>query len=100
MAWEFKEKRAYYYQAKRFGSQVRKVYLGRGDDAHRAAEAAQMMREIKAKIEEKLKEIRDVSASAVSVMADLEIGVNQLLQASLLAAGYRQHRGTWRKRRG
>lgn len=100
MAWELKGKRAYYYQAKRIGSLVRKVYLGRGDDANRAAETARMMREVKAKIEEKLKEMRDDSASAVSVMADLEIGVNQFLQASLLAAGYRQHRGTWRKRRG
>ena len=100
MAWEKKGKRAYYYQAKRIGSQVRKFYLGSGVEAYQAAEAAKLKREIGLQTQQALRELQELGALALAVADELEIGISQLVQASLLAAGYHQHRSNWRKRRG
>jgi hypothetical protein len=101
MAWESRHGRTkrFYYRSKRVGGQVRKVYLGRGEvavqaaakdaaaKAKRAAEKAELARYWAA-----IDEMRQLAA-------EIERGVDQLTEATLLLLGFHQHHGQWRQYR-
>ena len=97
MSWD--KRGIYYYRHVRKGSRVRRVYVGSGTKAVRAAEEDERRRaarqaQVAAERAEKarLSAIHDKSRSFTSA-------VDLLVKAALLAAGYRQHdRGEWRKR--
>ena len=99
MAWERRGSRTYYYRCVREGDRVRKVYVGTGPAAHQAAEADRR------RSQHRLEQKQQMSA----LVLELELaarfadhGREEFIQRAtelLNEAGYRYHRGSWRKRR-
>jgi hypothetical protein len=92
--------RVYYYKSRRDGEKVRKVYLGAGDFAQLAAkldEAERLSREEEAAYWEAERERFERSAA---FLQELEEAAEILARAHLLASGFHQHKGQWRRKRG
>ena len=100
MAWEARGARKYYYQSRRTrDGRVRKLYRGCGALAELTASldaAAQAERKltVEAWKQQKWQE-KAVEAGLKDFGHECEI----LVQAALIAAGYHEHRGQWRRRR-
>jgi hypothetical protein len=75
-------------------------YLGRGDVAHAIAALEQADRSAQAVEREEEHERRAAEQAVVVALDQLAGQVQILVAATLLHAGYHQHHGTWRKRRG
>jgi len=92
--------RVYYYKSRRDGQKVRKVYVGAGDFAHLAArldEAERLRRKEECAYWEAERELLEQSAA---FLQELEEAAEVLLRAHLLASGFHQHKGQWRRQRG
>ena len=96
MAWD---KRGYYYESKRIGKAVERVYLGKGQSAHKAAAQAAAARAKRAADRAELAEVEASLAFADQLDAEVGHGVELLMEATLLSQGLRCHRGEWRRRR-
>jgi hypothetical protein len=100
MAWETRNGNRYYYRSVRDGEKVRKEYVGTGPLALLAAEtdeARRILRELQREQElEELERLREADALVERLFEDVET----LIRAVLVAAGYRNHKGEWRMRRG
>ena len=99
MAWEARGSRAYFYRSLRQGSKVRKVYLGAGDVAKQAAERAAGAKAKRTADQAALANFQSKLAGVDQLVASTTEGVDLLTEATLLAIGYHQHRGTWRSYR-
>src|SRR4051812_7407159 len=91
--------RQYYYRSERHGDRVRKVYLGTGPDAQ---EQDRLVRERRQEREAELSALATQEARfarAEKALRDLLELARALLEATLLAAGYRERRGEWRRPR-
>jgi hypothetical protein len=99
MGWERRGSKRYYYRARRVGTRVIKEYFGSGRRARLAAKEDDEERRRKALDRCEIWAIEKAVADVETLMGDLEDVANTMLQASLLAAGYHQHRGNWRKSR-
>ena len=100
MGLEKRDGHVYYYKSRRDGEKVRKVYVGAGDFAHLAAqleEAKRLRREEEVAYWEAEHERLERSAA---FLQELEAAVEVLVRAHLLASGFHQHNGQWRRRRG
>jgi hypothetical protein len=99
MAWETRRRSRYFYRSKRVGTHVRKVYLGGGQIAQQAAEkdAAAKAKQAAQKVE--LAELQVKLSSVDQLAAEVETGVGLLLEGSLLAMGFHEHKGQWWRRR-
>ena len=99
MAWERRGDRLYYYQTEREDGRVRKRYVGTGETAELIAHADATMQRTRAERREReraeLQEARDLASSVDELHEAAEI----LAVAELVAAGYRRHKGQWRRRR-
>ncbi len=102
MAWETRRgtKLRYYYRAERVDGRVRKICCGSGrlgaqaarqDAETRAARAADEAAALAAEAE--LEPLERLSV-------ELDEQMDLLLEAHLLAGGFHQHKGQWRKRHG
>ncbi len=100
MAWEARRGSSYYYRSRRVDGQVRKEYVGKGADAELVAKADEAAREAVREEYGQLRRFAEEAKPVVGLMKDLDEAVRLLTAGSLLAAGYHQHRGNWRKRRG
>ena len=100
MSWEQRGKRRVYYRARRVNGRVQKEYLGHGPQAEAAAAKDAAAREARRREREAIQEIKEQAAPLTEVMAVLDKVVTEMTAGSLLAAGYHQHRGAWRRRRG
>jgi hypothetical protein len=99
MGWEQRGGGSYYYRKVREGGQVRSVYVGRGILGQECAEiveeeqferrAERKMHEARRQAEEEIDRQLAVAQSAISAVTD----------ATLYAAGFRKHKGQWRKKR-
>jgi hypothetical protein len=90
----------YYYKSRRDGEKVRKVYVGAGDFAHVAAqldETERLRREEEAAYWEAERERLERS---VGFLGELTEAAEVLVRAHLLASGFHQHKGQWRRQRG
>jgi hypothetical protein len=89
----------YYYRSTRQGDKVRKVYLGRGPRAEAAARRVEARRQ--ARQAERAACRRDVAkvAAAEQALVDLTALARHLVRAALVAAGFHERRGQWRKKR-
>ena len=90
----------YYYKSRRDGEKVRKVYVGAGDIAHLAAkldEAERLRRKEEAAYWEAERERLERSAA---FLQEFEEAAEVLVRAHLLASGFHQHKGQWRRKRG
>jgi len=90
----------YYYKSRRDGEKVRKVYVGAGDFAHLAAkldETERLRREEEAAYWDAERERLERSAA---FLQELTEAAKVLTRAYLLASGFHQHKGQWRRKRG
>ena len=91
MGLEKRNGHVYYYKSRRDGEKVRKVYVGAGDFAHVAAkldEAERLRR----------KEERERLERSAAFVHELTEAAEVLVRAHLLASGFHQHKGQWRRR--
>ena len=100
MSWETRGNRRVYYRARSIGGKVVKEYCGHGAEAHAAAEEdAQQRAEREARLEARDKRRRQYEAAQMT-LAVLSTDCDNLVKASMVKAGFYQHRrGEWRKRR-
>ncbi len=100
MAGERRGGNLYYYQAERIDGRVRKNYVGTGEVAELIAHADATMHRRRAERRERgraeLEETRDLASAADELHEAAEI----LAAAEMVVAGYRRHKGEWRRRRG
>lgn len=100
MAWETRRGKQYYYRTRRSkDGRVRKEYVGTGLAAMAAAKADEEAREAKRQEREQIRRIETQVRPLKELMNELDEGVRLLMAGTLLAAGYHNHRGNWRKRR-
>ena len=99
MGWERRNGRLFYYRKVRRGASVRSEYLGRTEDAFNAArdvEDRAFARMFQGRAREHAVQER---TSLNRQMAEMEALLAGTLSAALLANGYYQHRGCWRRAR-
>jgi hypothetical protein len=99
MAWEDRNGNLYYYRKRREGGRVVSEYVG-GGLAGEMAElfTAEDRQEAEYKRRAMLKQRRQASAID-SQVNDIDKYTWTITRACLLLAGYRTHKGQWRKRR-
>jgi hypothetical protein len=100
MGWDAKGGHSrYYYRSIREGDRVRKVYVGRGQQAENLARQVEQRRqERQAQREARHREFAEV-ASAEEKLRELHDLADLLMRAVLLGTGLHEHRGLWRRRR-
>jgi hypothetical protein len=96
MAWETRGTRPYYYKSRRIGNTVRKLYVGSGEVAKQAAAKDAAAKVKRAADQTSLAEFKTRLANVDQLAADVDQGVRLLMEAALLTAGFREHRGEWR----
>ena len=99
MAWERHRKKDFYYRYRRAGHQVHKVYLGGGEIARQAAEKDAAARAKRAAEQAQLAKLEAKLSGVDQLANDVQHGVDVLAEAALLALGYHEHRGQWRRPR-
>lgn len=99
MAWEARGKKRYYYRSRRVSGAVKKEYLGRGVAAKQAAIEDELARSRRDREREQIRALQDAVQPLRRLARALEDGERMLAHATLLAAGFHQNVGTWRKRR-
>ena len=96
MGWE---KGKYYTRSRRVNGRVVREYVGCGKVAELVATLAELEREErKTEIAERQAMKADL-AETTHALGELKTLCTLLTHAALLAAGYRQHKGEWRKQR-
>ena len=90
----------YYYKSRRNGEKVRKVYVGAGDFAHLAAQLDEAKRLRREEEVAYWKTERERLERSTAFLQELEEAAEVLLRAHLLASGFHQHKGQWRRQRG
>jgi hypothetical protein len=99
VAWEKRKGCRYYYKGKRVGGRVRKVYLGAGEMARALARADAAIYCTKELERERERAERERLKALASPIEELCEAADVLTEAHLLAAGFTQHKGQWRRRR-
>ena len=99
MAWEKRGNSMYYYGKQRSGDRVRSVYLGRGPGADMCAEA-----DVETRLERSVfiaarRERVEAEAVTDRQINEIRASILRITNAALQAAGFRQHKGQWRKKR-
>jgi hypothetical protein len=100
MAWETRGNRRFYYRSKRINGKVVKEYVG-GDDPETRL-IAELDRQNRAKRQEAIEAVRRTQNRLDEATKPLTVFITNLdvlVQAELLAAGFHDHRGEWRRRR-
>ncbi len=100
MAWEHRNGKRVYYRARRVNGKVVKQYFGSGLEAELAAQADRTAREIRDRDRNELRRIKEDMEEGIRLMKKLDEAVRVLSAGTLIGAGFHQHRGHWRKRRG
>jgi hypothetical protein len=101
MSWEHRKgHRRYYTRSRRMGGRIVREYLGCGQFAELTARSDEHAREVRT-IAAKEEAERRFETIALSAELDRICQLSDCLsRAVLLAAGYHEHRGNWRRRRG
>jgi len=99
VAWERRGGNLYYYQAEREDGQVRKRYIGAGEEAELIAHAdAALRRAREQRAAREGAELARLEALCAPVLEFSE-AAGVLARAQLVASGYRRRRGEWRRAR-
>src|SRR4051794_22165988 len=97
MSWERRGNRCYYYRTRREDGRVVREYFGSGPIAEAAAKMdllnAQLRDQFRADRMESQAELAQLDTS----LEQLDKTVRGIVPAAMEAAGYRRHRGEWRK---
>lgn len=99
MGWEERGNRSYYYRKRRIGDQVRSEYMGRGELGDLCAAEDRLERRARKAERDALRAAQQAEAEVDRRLAAHEQQLRALTEAALAAAGFRKHRGQWRKRR-
>ena len=89
----------YWYQSIRNGQRVEKRYLGAGDFGAMLAQIDALDAERRAWERETLRATIEEQAAIDAKLDAAGAALRALTRAALLASGYHQHKGTWRKAR-
>jgi hypothetical protein len=98
MGWDAKASGLYYYHSVKEGGRVRKVYIGRGEQAEKLAHQIEQRRQERQACNQALHQEQDRLAVAEQHFRELCDLAALLVQAVLLTANYYQHKGQWRRR--
>lgn len=96
---ETRGRRAYYYRKKRQGSRVRSIYAGSGPLAILALKHDTEERQRRQAERNAMRASMETETIIDRRLAEAESKVKAIVRAALKAAGYHQHKGTWRKKR-
>ena len=99
MAIETRGGRVYYYRKQRRGSRVCSVYAGSGTIALLSLEQDIAERRRRQAERDSLRARMEGEAEIERQLAAEEKQTMRILRATLEAAGFHQHKGTWRKKR-
>ena len=100
MGWEQRGNNSYYYKKEREGSRVRSVYIGVGDLANLSAELLALEQGDRRLAElRKREQIHALEALDAEIDALSDV-VSTMTQATMIAAGFHQHKRQWRRKRG
>ena len=104
MAWEKRERGGRYYtrsrRSRREGGRVLREYVGRGPLAELAAEEDRIRRELEEERQEREREELGRLEGLAAPVLELSEAAEILTHAHLVAAGYRKHKGEYRRARG
>jgi len=101
VAWEERNGRLYYYQTERGeDGRVKKRYVGAGEIAKLVAHNDEVSRRVRQERRERQLEELERLKTADAAVEEFCKAVDAITKASLVAAGYRNHKGEWRLRRG
>jgi hypothetical protein len=99
MSWETRQGRRYYTRSRRVKGRIQRRYIGGGELGELAAAADACRRAQRQRQAQEQKAERARWQAADQLLRQVDAGVDLLVRAALLAAGYRQHaRGAWRRR--
>jgi C4-dicarboxylate-specific signal transduction histidine kinase len=87
-----------YYQHVRQGDRVRRVYIGRGPEAHRLAREVEQRRQDMVASREAFQRELAEEAAAEQSLQELRDMTDLLVEAVLLTANCYHHHGQWRRR--
>lgn len=99
MGWEERAGRRYLYRKRRHGRQIRSEYVGGGElgDAVATLDAVEREQRTLARVAEQEEGKRQ---DAFDAQVDQFLALTRLIASeALIAQGYHQHSGQWRKRR-
>ena len=99
MAWERRGNNLYYYRSVRDGGRVRKEYVGAGEIAELVAQADETIRRSHQAKAEREREDLERARALASAAEELDAVAEALARAEMVAAGYRRHKGEWRRKR-
>ena len=99
MGWETRKGGSYYYMKERIGSHVVSRYIGKGEFAKAIAHEEAVRREI-SRIERDVEaELQAFDEVADRLSDEAFEALDSFVSATLIAAGFHRHKGTWRKQR-
>jgi hypothetical protein len=99
MAWKTINGRRYYYKSERVGGRVKSTYFGAGESGSLMAEMVALERLERAADREELREERQDSEAEETAVSEWFDGVQAVADAAMIAAGFHQHKGQWRRKR-
>jgi hypothetical protein len=99
MAWERRGHGLYYYQSEHGNGRVRKRYMGRGEVAEIVAHANETIRHRREAKAEREREDLELARTLASSGEQMDEAAEILAKAEMVAAGYHNHKGEWRRRR-
>ena len=89
----------YWYLTKRIGQKFKRIYVASGEAADRAAAEAQARKQQRQQERDALRQEQDALDAVSELLSQLAQLTDLLADTYLLAAGFYQHKRTWRKRR-
>ena len=97
MHWVSRGSKKYLYESIRLpDGRIRKVYLGRGDDAQRAAQVHAEAQQRLAAQRAEVVQLEQQLALIDGLDTELAEGLGELTTAALLVGGCYKHKGEWR----
>ncbi len=99
MAWEERNGSLYYYYKERNGKRIMSSYSGAGEMAEALSRAVEKEQKIRAMLRARKREQLEREREMDALLDDLVDGVHRLVAAELVAHGYHEHKGQWRKKR-
>jgi hypothetical protein len=99
VAWKTRKKRNYYYRNRRVGKRVVSEYVGGTFGAHCEAQRDQARRGLAEVARRDLEVVKAEQAAIDAQLDELGAQLDELVDATLILAGYHQHKRQWRKKR-
>lgn len=96
MAWETRNRRRYFYAARRVGAKVVKTYCGCGPAARTAAEAVARAKASRLAEQQAAQALVIEMEPLDQLMDEIDTTLEVLTRIVLKAKGYRNHKGSWR----